>query len=139
TDAGEQARDLLTGLSILGELGEGTARFENGILQLSELLAFGEGFRKGLSVDPFQFRFKIETLEVRRAAGHAEVNYALSSHRKIRRIDNASPAIGRGRGFGDADQLRVQQAGEGHAAQTVSGTSEEGATANTQLKLALIK
>ena len=45
----------------------------------------------------------------------------------MRRIDDASPMAVGGSGFGAADELGIEQAGESDAAQAVSGPAEESA------------
>ena len=61
---GEERRDFLTALAVFPEIGESAAGFEDRVLELGELLAFGEAFWEGLAVETFEFRFPVEAFEL---------------------------------------------------------------------------
>jgi hypothetical protein len=94
---GKERGDFLAGFSPALEFAGGRQRLERRALQLRQLLAFGERFGKGLAVDFFQRRFVVQTFQVRRAAGHAQMNDAPGARREMRRIDHAPPFWLRGR------------------------------------------
>src|SRR5882724_621977 len=73
-DMREQIGDLLARLAMLLEFGEWAARFQHGILQLRQLLSFGERFRKWFAIKFLQLRLVIEAFQMRRTARHAEMN-----------------------------------------------------------------
>ena len=129
---------FLTGLAIFFEFHEWTARFQRGVLQLGELLAFGERFWKRLPVDAFQFGFEVEAFQMRRPARHAEMNDAPGAGGEMRRIDEAFPTVGRSC-VGGAEQLRIEETSQRHAAEAVGGATEEGAAVDAEVKLVRIK
>ncbi len=76
SDVGQEVGDLHAAFAVAFEVRERATCFENGVLELGELLAFGEGFGKGFAVDAVEFRFRVEGFDVRRTASHAEVDHA---------------------------------------------------------------
>src|SRR3954454_11675146 len=82
----KEVRNVLAGLAVFLEARERPASFQRRILQLSELLAFSERFRKRLAIDALDFGFVIETLQVRWSARHAKMNDAFGADWKMRRI-----------------------------------------------------
>jgi hypothetical protein len=56
----KEVGDFLAALAVSAEFREWSAGLENRILQLRQLLAAGERFRKRLAVQPLQFRFPVE-------------------------------------------------------------------------------
>src|SRR5207249_2143004 len=102
-------------------------------------LSLGEGFRERLAVNALQLRLVIETFQMRRPAGHAQMNDALGSHGKMGRVHDAFPAPLSRRCFGAADQFGVEEASQGDTAQAVGGTAQEGAAIYVELKLLSIK
>src|SRR6266404_4455624 len=89
----KQIGDFLAGLPVLAKFGKRTARFQNRVLQLGELLSLRKGLGERLSMDALQLRLVIEAFQMRGSARHAEMNDAFGPHRKVRRVDNALPAL----------------------------------------------
>src|SRR5262245_12452764 len=116
------------------ELRERAQRLQLRVLQLCQLLALGERLRKRLSTDALQLRLVIETLKLRRPTRHAEMDDSLCSHRKIRGVDDALPALFGSGGRGTADEFRLQQSCQRNAAQTVGGAREKRAPIDGQLR-----
>ena len=83
--------DFLAALAVAAEFREWPAGLEHRILQLGELLATGERFRKGLTVQALQFRFPVEAFELRRTARHAEMDDAFDARRKVRKGGGVRP------------------------------------------------
>ena len=72
-----------TCLAVFFETREGTASDELVTLELSELLALGERFRKRFVVEAIEFGFGIEGFQMRRPTGHAEMDHAFCFSRKM--------------------------------------------------------
>src|SRR5438128_1740398 len=123
----KEFRDFLTALTPLLEFTKRAARLQFRVLQLSQLLAFGERLRERLAVEFLELGLVIETFQMRRPARHAEVNDALGPHRKMGRVDRPFPAGGGGRRRGRAQQLWIEQTGKRQAAQAESRATEKGA------------
>jgi hypothetical protein len=98
-------------------------------LELGDLLAFGEGFGEGLSVEFLQDGLVVEEFEVRRSARHAEEDDALGLHRQVRGLEHA---------FGERRGVQVGEAGlrgehgEGRAAEAVGALREEAPSVDRQ-------
>src|SRR5439155_8079327 len=80
-DVRKEFRDFLTALTPLLELTKRTARFQFRVLQLSQLLAFGERLRERLAIEFLELGLVVEAFQMRRPARHAEVNDAFGSDR----------------------------------------------------------
>jgi hypothetical protein len=124
-DVRENLGDFLPGSAEAAEsMLRGEAE-EGGPLQLRDRLAARERFGHWLAVSPRQLRLVVEALEVRRAAGHVEIDDAFRSRRQVRRVDDATPRAVLAR-----RRLRVsggQQAGQRHHAEAGGGVFEKGA------------
>ena len=66
---------------------------ELGALELGDRLALGERLRHRLAVHLGQLRLVVERLQVRRPAGHVQVDDALGLRREVERVDDALPAL----------------------------------------------
>src|SRR5205823_15124919 len=120
------------GFPVAIEFDERAAGFEDGSLELGELLTLCKRFGEGLAVETVQLGFGIEALQVRGAAGHAQVNDAFGLDRKMRRTDYARPAAfgarrKDGRAGAGGEVAPEQQIAEREAAEPESGTTEKGA------------
>src|SRR5262245_34560639 len=107
-DKGKEIRDFEAGTPAALEFDERPARLELAILQLGELLAFGERCRKGLVVNALQFRLEIKSLQMRWAARHAEMDHPSCPGRSMGWTNHCRPGA-------------VQQGSQRHAANAVSG------------------
>src|SRR5438034_1304298 len=56
----KEIRDFLAGLAVLLELNERAPRFQHHVLELGQLLAFGERFGEGLIVNALEFGLEIQ-------------------------------------------------------------------------------
>ena len=136
-DVREKFAHLRAGLTVLFERGERPARLEHGVLQLRELLAFGERFGKRLTVEFLEFRFPVEGLKLRRAAGHAEEDHALCFHRQMGFAERAAPTLGQlrrragSRARAGGRKLLVHQRHR-EAAEAVGALREKGAAVDAQ-------
>ena len=65
------------------EVGDGATGDEFRSLKLGELLAFCKRFGKSLAVESVEFWFWIEGINMRRAARHAEMDYAFRFRREM--------------------------------------------------------
>ena len=122
SDIREEAGHGQAALAVGLECHERPARFQFGVLQLRELLTFGERFRKGFAVDVFELGLVIERFEVRGTARHAEMNHAARPNGRVRGPDQG--------GFSAAKQRR-----ERHAADAESGAAEERAAIDAEFEI----
>jgi hypothetical protein len=76
-DVRENVGNFHPALSVAGKVVLGTHAGECLALELGELLALGERSGHRLAVELAEFRFEIESLQMGRAAGHAEKNDTL--------------------------------------------------------------
>ena len=90
-DVRKQLGYLLAGLAELLEAVLRAEADERLALQLGDLLSFGEGLRHLLLVHVCELRLVVERLEVRRSAGHEEVNDTLGLRGKMRFAVRRSP------------------------------------------------
>ncbi len=77
TGVGEKVGDLDARLAVFLKAGEGAACDEFVALELGELLPFRKRFRKRLAVELVQLRLRVEGFQMRRPAGHAEMDHTL--------------------------------------------------------------
>src|SRR6267143_3490489 len=84
-------------------------------------------------------RLVIETLQMRRPAGHAEVNDAPGFDGKMRWIDHALPTSLVGRGLGSVKPFGIEQAGQRQTAQAVGRAAQKGAAIDVQLEFLRIE
>ena len=75
----KQRTDFHSRLSVLGKIAERAARLERYSLKLCQLLACGDGVRKGLAVQAPELGFPVECFQMGRAACHAEENDPLGA------------------------------------------------------------
>ena len=94
-DVREQVGDLLPRLAVPVELAGRPARGEDLVLELGELLPLRERLGERLAVQLLEPRLVVEALELRRPAGHAEVDHPPGLDRQVRRVEHAPPAIAR--------------------------------------------
>src|SRR5262249_44522771 len=132
-DVREEVRDLLAGLPVLVEVDKRPSRLERGVLELGELLPFGERLGERLPVQFLEHGLVVEGLELRGAARHTQMDDAFRLRRHVRWVDDASPALLRLRG-GGCKEPGIEQAGECKTAEAVSRASEEGAAVDTPLE-----
>jgi len=99
------------------------------ILELGDLLAFGEGFGHRLAVELSELRLGIERLEVRGTSSHVKEDHAFGPGRMMERIHSTGRA--RRRRNGASQEPRIQQARQGHQAK--AGTTEKGAAIQREL------
>ena len=129
TDVREDVGELHARLAPLLEFERTAAGLEHGALELGDLLALGERFREGLSVEFLQDRLIVEELEVGRAARHAEEDDALGLHREVRGFE---------RPLGELSGVQVGETGlrgehgEGRAAEAVGALREEAPSVDRQ-------
>ena len=123
-DVREERRDLLARLARSAGTGAaGRSSLQLLALELRDRLALGERLRHRLAVHLGELRLVVERLQVRRAAGHVEVDDALRPRR-------GSAAAGRRRPRRASvrrrsSRRRVEQRGEGQRAQARAAAAEE--------------
>ena len=100
----------------------------------AKLLPHGERLGKGLAVQPLEGRLVVEGLELRGAAGHAQVNDPFGLDRKVRRVGHGRvPAPHRPSAVLGREQARIEQTGKRHAPQAVGRAAEEGTAVDALL------
>src|SRR5262249_55579471 len=97
------------------------------ILQLSDGLAFGEALRHGLTMQFRQLGLIVEGLQVRRAAGHIELDDALDLGRIVKLRDDPMRAVRRSYLSTTVGErlLRVEQAPECGGAKGRTGPAQK--------------
>lgn len=94
---GKGLGDFLSRFAILFEIEDGAACFQDGILQLGQLLTFSEGFRKRLTIQFFQLGLVVQRLELAGTTRHTEMDDSFRPGFEMKRIDDAFPLLHRGR------------------------------------------
>ena len=92
-DVRKERADLLSRLAVPLELVLRRQALELLILKLRDRLPLGERLRHRLAVHFGELRLVVERLQVRRSAGHVEVNHALCLAREVQRVDDAGPMV----------------------------------------------
>ena len=106
-------------------------------LELGDRHAAGERLGHRLAVHLGQGRLVVERLQVRRAAGHVQVDDPLDLGGEVQRVDRPGPAAGLSRGaagrvrVGPAQQARVEQRGQGQGADPRGRPAQERAALDT--------
>ena len=115
-------------------------------LELGDRHALGERLGHRLAVHLGQRRLVVERLQVRRAAGHVEIDDPLDLGREVQRMDHAAPALGMARGdagrlrVGPAEQARVEQRGECQRAEPGRRAAQKRAAMNaSQSGIAIVR
>lgn len=120
----EETAHFLAGLAELLEVVLRAETFEFLALQLRDLLAFSEGAGHGLAVHFLELGLEVPGLEMRRPAGHVEMDDALRLRWPVQRPDDAGPFFfGR---QGRTEQPWIEQRAERERADAGGGAAEEG-------------
>ncbi len=105
--------------------------FKTAPLQLGELLPLGERLRERLAVEPLQLGLGVEALELRRAAGHAEVDDPLGPGREVERLDDPlEPAGLAGRVLAQGLASRAGRRAPGRPGRRRTGRGRPGGSAS---------
>ena len=108
-DVGEDRADLLAARAAASERMLGREADELLALELGDGHALGERLGHGLAMHPGQVGLRVQGLQVRRAAGHVEIDDPLGLGGQVERMDDARPSVAlRGRHAG-LQQLGVEQ------------------------------